>query len=184
MRLPNVKFAPTGLPTISEMVGMAAQAPGDRVECLSSRYVLNPLRLWDCDRPVNASAAYLFTTVERARDMRQPPVYVLNHSQHNFRQRSTQADLEQIEDWTDRAAKRMYEGAGLGPEDVDIFKPYDGYAPMTQFFLEAFQWHGVERGDAFAFYAGDIRAEGPHPLCSSGGNLGNGAPGRPCTPTA
>jgi hypothetical protein len=35
--------------------------------------------LWDCDRPVNASAAYLFTTAERARDMRQSPVYVLNH---------------------------------------------------------------------------------------------------------
>ena len=140
----------------------------------SSRYVLNPLRLWDCDRPVNASTAYLFTTAERAGDMRQKPVYVLNHSQHNFKQRSTQADLDEIEDWTDRAARRMYEGAGLGPSDVDIFNPYDGYAPMAQFFLEAFQWHSVKRGDAFAFYAGDIRVEGPHPLCSSGGNLGNG----------
>jgi hypothetical protein len=29
----------------------------------------------------------------------------------------------------------MYEGAGLGPEDVDLSNPYDGYAPMTQFFL-------------------------------------------------
>ena len=77
-------------------------------------------------------------------------------------------------DWTGRAARRMYEGAGLGPEDVDIFNPYDGYAPMAQFFLEAFQWHGVKRGDAFAFYAGDIRVEGPHPFSSSGGNLGNG----------
>src|SRR5438128_2307075 len=141
---------------------------------LNSRYVLNPLRLWDCDRPVNASAAYLFTTAERARDMKQPPVYVLNHSQHNFRKRTTQEDLDEIEDWTDRAARRMYEGAGLGPNDVDIFNPYDGYAPMAQFFLEAFQWHGVKRGDAFAFYAGDIRVEGPHPFCSSGGNLGNG----------
>src|ERR1700721_2098483 len=31
MGLTNVKFAPTGLPTISEMVGMAAQAVGDGV---------------------------------------------------------------------------------------------------------------------------------------------------------
>ena len=31
-------------------------------EYLNSRYILNPLRLWDCDRPVNASTAYLFTT--------------------------------------------------------------------------------------------------------------------------
>jgi hypothetical protein len=106
--------------------------------------------------------------------MRQRPVYVLNHSQHNFRQRTIQEDLDEIEDWTDRAARRMYEGAGLGPNDVDIFNPYDGYAPMAQFFLEAFQWHGVKRGDAFAFYARDIRVEGPHPFCSSGGNLGNG----------
>ena len=141
---------------------------------VTSRYILNPLRIWDCDRPVNASAAYLFTTAERARDMKQPPIYVLNHSQHNFRQRTTQPDLDEIEEWTDRAARRMYEGAGLGPQDVDIFNPYDGYATMSQFFLEAFQWHGVKRGDAFAFYAGDIRVEGPHPFCSSGGNLGNG----------
>ena len=44
---------------------------------------------------------------------------------------------------------------------------------MAQFFLEAFQWHGVKRGDAFAFYADD-RVEGPHPFCSSGDKLGNG----------
>jgi hypothetical protein len=30
----------------------------------------------------------------------------------------------------------MYEDAGLGPKDVDIFNPYDGYAPMAQFFLD------------------------------------------------
>jgi Thiolase C-terminal domain-like len=113
--------------------------------------------------------------------MKQSPVYVLDHSQHNFRKRSTQEDLD---DWTDRAAKRMYEGAGLRPEDVEIFNSYDGYAPMAQFFLEAFQWHGVKRGDAFAFYARDIRVEGPHPSSSSGGNLGTGAAVPPCTPTA
>jgi acetyl-CoA acetyltransferase len=270
MGLKNVKFAPTKVPTIGEMVGMASQAVGDGVctTCLviypcgnlegryrrggenaedyakgarqwtvpwgnhggndfintfphnqyclkygghhddlapfvinqqkngmltpwgfnathgiepitvedykSSRFILNPLRIWDCDRPVQASTAYLFTTSDRAKDMRQKPVYVLNHSQHNFKQPSTQADLDVIEMWTDRAAKRMYEGAGLGPKDVDIFNPYDGYSVMTQFYLEAFQWHGVKRGDAFAFYAGDISVHGPHPFSSSGGNLGTG----------
>jgi hypothetical protein len=82
--------------------------------------------------------------------------------------------LDEIEDWTDRAARRMYEGAGLAPKDVDIFNPYNDYAPMAQLLLEGFQWHGVKRGDASAFYAGDMRVEGPRPFCSSGGNLGNG----------
>jgi hypothetical protein len=68
----------------------------------------------------------------------------------------------------------MYEGAGMGPRDVDIFNPYDGYSVMTQFYLEAFQWHGVKRGEAMAFYAGDISVKGPHPFSSGGGNLGNG----------
>jgi hypothetical protein len=68
----------------------------------------------------------------------------------------------------------MYEGAGFGPKDVDIFNPYDVHAPMAQCFLEAFRWHGVKRGDAFAFCAGDIRVEGPHPFCLSGGNLVSG----------
>src|ERR1700748_2557671 len=83
-------------------------------------------------------------------------------------------------DWSDRAARRMYEGAGLGPNAVDIFNPYDGCAPHSlacgggKGGGEGFQWHGVKRGDAFAFYAGDIRVEGLHPFCSSGGNLGTG----------
>mgnify|MGYP003325412843 CR=1 FL=1 len=82
--------------------------------------------------------------------------------------------MDEIELWTDIAAKSMYEGSGLTAGEVDIFNPYDGYSIMAQFFLEGFQWHGVKRGDAFSFYADDIRVEGPHPLCSSGGNLGNG----------
>ena len=49
------------------------------------------------------------------------------------------------------------------------------------FSLEAFQWHGVKCGNAFA---GNIRVEGPHPFSSSGGNLGNKPPVRPCKPTA
>jgi len=78
----------------------------------------------------------------------------------------------------------MYEGAGLGPEDVDIFNPYDGYAPMTQFFLEAFQWHGVKRGDAFAFYAAISRSRDRTRCARAAAIWGTGGRGRRCTPTA
>jgi hypothetical protein len=77
----------------------------------------------------------------------------------------------------------MYEGAGLGPEDVDIFNPYDGYAPSLTL-PRSRGWERWGRGLPVApasnagmpspFYAGDIRVEGPHPFSSSGGNLGNG----------
>jgi len=70
----------------------------------------------------------------------------------------------------------MYEGAGLGPKDVDVFNPYDGYAApsLTLPRLRGREGWGRGRGGAFAFYAGDIKVEGPHPFSSSGGNLGTG----------
>ncbi len=272
MGLTNVKFAPTGVPTISEMVGMAAQAVGDGVcsTCLviyptgnlegryrrggenaddyargarqwtapwgnhggndfinifphgqyclkyggkhddlapfvvnqhrnglltpwgynashnvpqltiddyvNSRYVLNPLRLWDCDRPVNASAAYLFTTAERARDMKQPPVYVLNHSPAQFQEahHTGRSGRDRGLDRPRRPAK-CTRVPGLGrTTSISSIRTTAMRRWRTDSFLEAFQWHGVKRGDAFQFYAGDIRVEGLHPFCSSGGNLGTG----------
>ncbi len=141
----------------------------------TSRYILKPLRIWDCDRPVHAVSAFLFTTAERARDMKQKPVYVLNHNQGGPEgPRSTNMVLDDVEAWAARAARMAYEGSGLSPKDVDIFNPYDGYSSMTLFILEGFQWHGVKKGEAHEFFKGDIRVEGPHPFCSGGGNLGNG----------
>ena len=115
--------------------------------------------------------------------MKQPPIYVLNHSQHNFRQRSTQADLNEIEEWTDRAARRMYEGAGLSLQDVDIFNPYDGYSIMAQFFLEAFQWHG-EAWRGLRVLCGRYPREGSHPSAPAGAIWGTGVPAPLCTPIA
>ena len=49
-------------------------------EYLESRWVAEPANLYDNDIPIHTAAAFLFTTADRARDMRQPPVYVLGHA--------------------------------------------------------------------------------------------------------
>ena len=141
---------------------------------LNARPVAWPVTILDSDRPVNHAAAFLFTSGERARDMKQKPVYVLSHAQITRPGRSTMSTLEDHEAWTDSLAKMLYDGAGIGPEDLDVFNPYDGFSVFTQTYLEGFKWHGVKRGEAFDFYAGDITVEGPHPFNSSGGNLGCG----------
>ncbi len=43
---------------------------------LASRYVSKPLRILDCDYPVDSGSAVIFTTEERARDLDQPVVLV------------------------------------------------------------------------------------------------------------
>jgi acetyl-CoA acetyltransferase len=142
---------------------------------VNSRPIIYPLRLWDCDRPVNAVGAFVFASAERAKDMRHKPVYVLNHNQGSGgAARSTQEVLEDTEEAKARVARMVYEGSGLSPRDVDIFNPYDGYSTFMPTTLEAFEWHGVKKGDAADFLKGDISVEGPHPFCSGGGNLGNG----------
>ena len=140
---------------------------------VTSRYILKPLRIWDCDRPVNAVTAYLFTSADRARSMRQKPVYVLNHSQGQAQERSTHATLDEVEAWSTRMAKRVLDGAGLAAGEVDVLNTYDGYSTMAQFFLEGFGYKGIKHGETYDFYK-DVRIEGPHPFASGGGNLGNG----------
>jgi|TARA_B110000116_G_C16796583_1_gene567177 acetyl-CoA acetyltransferase len=141
---------------------------------LNGRVVEEPLVVYDCDRPVMACAAFIFTTAEKAKKLRQKPVYVLNHAQNSVRGRSSMATLDEHQEAVSSLARKMEEGSGVNIKDVDIFNPYDGYATFTQQFLEGFQWHGVGRGEAHDFYADDIRVEGPHPFLSSGGNLGTG----------
>lgn len=145
-----------------------------REDYLNGRLVEEPLVVYDCDRPVNTCAAFIFTTAERARDLRQKPVYVLNHVENSVRGRSTMSTLDEQQEASAFLARKMWEGSGLGPTDIDIFNPYDGYLTFTQQFLEGFRWHGVGLGEAHDFYAGDIRVEGPHPFMSSGGNNGTG----------
>jgi hypothetical protein len=141
---------------------------------LNARFIEEPLVIHDCDRPVNTCAAFIFTTAERAKDLRQKPVYVLNHAQNAGKGRSSMATLEEHQAAVASLARKMQEGSGLSIKDVDIFNPYDGYLTFTQQFLEGFQWHGVKWGEAHDFYADDIRVEGPHPFLSSGGNNGTG----------
>jgi hypothetical protein len=68
----------------------------------------------------------------------------------------------------------MYDGVGLGPDDSIYANLTTAMPRWRSSFCRASSGHGVKRGDAFAFYASGIRVEGPHPFCSSGGNLGTG----------
>ena len=116
------------------------------------------------------------SSAERARDCRQKPVYILSHNQGAWigAARSSHVTMKEYQETKGMIAKMVYEGSGLRPQDIDIFNPYDGFSPFLPFSLEAFGWHGVGEGDTVDFVKGDISIEGPHPLFSSGGNLGSG----------
>jgi acetyl-CoA acetyltransferase len=141
---------------------------------LAARWVAKPANLFDCDLPIQIAVAYLFTTPERARDMKQPPVYILNHASDRTNVRSSVQTLEECEAAGDSTGRKLYEGAGITARDLSFENMYDGYTLFHQFHLEGLRYAGVQRGEALDFYQTDISIEGPNPASPSGGNAGSG----------
>jgi len=140
----------------------------------AARWIAKPANLFDNDLPIMVAAAYLFTTAERAKDMRQKPVYLLNHASSRTTPRSLTPTLDEVEEDTARTARKLYEGAGITAADLSFENMYDGFAQFHQFHLEGLGYRGIKFGEALDFYQTDISIEGPNPVLPSGGNIGSG----------
>ena len=141
---------------------------------LNARWIAKPASLFDNDIPIMVSGAYLFTTAERAKDMKQKPVYILNHASSRGAQRSILPTLDEVEAETAETGRKIYEGAGITAADLSFENMYDGFSLFHQFHLEGLRFRGMQNGDALDFYQTDISIEGPNPVLPSGGNIGSG----------
>lgn len=139
-----------------------------------ARWIAKPANLFDNDIPIMVAAAYLFATAERAQDMKQKPVYILNHASSNATPRSLTPTLDEVEAETARTGRKIYEGAGITAADLSFENMYDGFTQFHQFHLEGLGFRGIKFGEALDFYQTDISIEGPNPVSPSGGNIGSG----------
>ncbi|HEY2331396.1 MAG TPA: hypothetical protein VGH94_05720 [Acidimicrobiales bacterium] len=140
---------------------------------LASRYVAEPLRLFDCDMPVDVCGAVVVTSAERAKDLRHAPVYVSAVTTGT----GPKPDMIFWHDYDEMAfswsAKRLWRNAGLGPSDMDFAMVYDGFAPLVLYGLEAYGLVG--KGEAGGFLGdGHHLAGGRLPLNPHGGNNSEG----------
>ena len=142
---------------------------------VNSRLIAYPMCVFDNDMPVDGVQAVIMTTEDRAKDTPHPGGYISGIAaipMHRSRGGVTDS-LEGLEEMNDWQAKNLYESAGLKPEDVDLKHVYDGFSPMVWMWLEAFGF--APRGEAHLWCQPEnIALEGPHPLNTAGGNLGNG----------
>ena len=141
---------------------------------LAARWIAKPANLYDNDIPIHAASAYLFTTADRAKDMKQKPAYVLNHASDRSWQRGLVQTLEEAEEACASMGKKLLEGAGIQASDLTFENMYDGFSLFHVFHLEGLGFGGVKRGEGLDFFADDISIEGPHPVSPSGGNIGSG----------
>ena len=150
---------------------------------INSRWICEPANLLDNDMPIHTAGAYLITTAERAKDLKQTPVYVLGHAgagevqgdvYTGVRSRGIIETLEEAERSAAATGRRVYEAAGVTAADVQFENAYDGFSLFHVFHLEGFGFAGVKQGEALDFFQTDISIHGPNPVSPSGGNIGGG----------
>lgn len=143
----------------------------------NARMVSDPLCLFDYTQENDGAAAVITTSAERARDLRKPPAYVVA-SAHGGAGRWGQSItwMGMPDDYFASSghrpiAKRVYEQAGVGPEDIDVALLYDHFTPMVLMQLEDYGFCGIGEGGKFV-EDGNIRWKtGSIPVNTHGGNL-------------
>jgi acetyl-CoA acetyltransferase len=142
----------------------------------ASRWIVEPvLRLLDCCQENAGAAAAVVTTLERARDARQPPVRIAAAAQ------SIPREVEVISNYyhddlsvmpeAAGVARRLWAQSGLAPRDLGVALLYDAFTPNVLKQLEAFGFCG--HGEAKDFVAdGHCELTGSIPTNTHGGHAG------------
>ena len=154
------------------------QRPLSMQDYLTSRIIAEPLRLYDCCQENDGACALIVTTLERAQDLKTQPVRILAAAQGGapgWGDGALGSHNMPIDEYGKgngaQLAQRLYERAGLAPEDIDCLQIYDHFTGCVLMTLENFGICG--RGEAGPFVAeGNIRwPDGRFPMNTSGGHL-------------
>jgi len=145
-------------------------------EVLNSRMISTPLRLLECCVISDGGGAVVVTSAERARDLRQRPVYVLGWGEAL----SHGTVMNQMSDFTKTAASvsgdRAFKMAGVKPEDIDVAQIYDSFTITAMLNLEGLGF--CPRGESGHFVSGQQTAPGGDlPMNTDGGGLSSNHPG-------
>jgi acetyl-CoA acetyltransferase len=135
---------------------------------LAAPYISKPLRLLDCDYPCDSGSAVIFTTEERARDLRQRPVFVEATALAAHHNMSFETLPDMVRTSPAQCAELLWSRTDLRPDDVDCAQLYDGFSIITFQWLEALGF--CEPGSAGPFVAsGGTRLGGALPTNTDGG---------------
>ncbi len=141
---------------------------------MNSPIIATPLRLYDCDVPIDGATAIVLSRIDVARQLRNPPIRIeAIGCSMQYRNSWTQLDALATQAQP-KVAQMMWSRTDFKPQDVDVAELYDGFSFHTINWLENF-------GFCRCFEAGDfiadgrrIALEGELPLNTSGGALSAG----------
>jgi acetyl-CoA acetyltransferase len=138
-------------------------------DVLESRPIAWPFNLLDCCLVTDAGGAYVMTTVERARSLKQTPAIVLGVGEGH-----DHAMISQMPSYTSFAARhsgqRAFDMAGVSRDDVKLAMIYDSFTYTVLLSLEELGFCG--KGEGGAFVSNQRTAPGgAFPMNTNGGGL-------------
>ncbi|ADI01888.1 MAG TPA: thiolase family protein [Syntrophothermus lipocalidus] len=143
-------------------------------EVLSSPVIVSPLHLFEIVRPCSGASAVVVSAAEVAKDMPQPPVYILGTGEF-----CTHNSIAQVPDITvtpiKYSAETAYREAGVSPSDVDFVSVYDCYTITVLLTLEDAGFCPKGEGGPFVETT-DLTYKGKLPCNTHGGQLSWGQP--------
>ncbi len=144
--------------------------PVTRAEYHASRFICEPLHIFDYCLINDGGVALIVTTAERARALAKPPVYI-----RGFAQASALSDVNMPPEdfWhapLSRVAREVYPMADVAREDLSALMIYDNFSPTVLFALEGLGF--CNQGEGGPFVAeGNLRLGAKYPTNTSGGHL-------------
>jgi acetyl-CoA acetyltransferase len=141
-------------------------------DVLNSRWIVKPLHLLDCCVETDNATALIVTSAERARDLRQRPIYIMGVAGRVSKPRTdfhfAYGPVSRVAGYYARDI--VFGMAGIGPEDVDVTGSYDAFTFTTLLQLEEYGFCKKGEGGAYVS-SGIIELGGKRPNNTSGGHL-------------
>jgi acetyl-CoA acetyltransferase len=144
-----------------------------------SRPIAEPIRLFDCSLENDGATAVLVTSLERARDLRQPPVPVLAQVQYGAPIHTELADFfthtaafGERQSGAVVAGRRLFDAAGLTPADVDVAMIVEPFSVAVPLALEQYGFCAMGEGGPFIESGATTWPDGGLPVNTHGGSNG------------
>ena len=134
----------------------------------NSRWIVEPFHLFDCCMVNNGAIAIITTSAERARDLKQPPAYILGMGEGfpgNPRRRGFE---NEVNTGAQIAKETAYPMAGIEAKDIDAVQTYDNYTYTSIVTLEDYGFCAKGEGGPFVS-DGKIEPGGSLPINTYGG---------------
>ncbi len=146
-------------------------------DVLASPMIADPLHRFDCSITTDGGGALVVTSLDRARDLRWPPIVLLGSGQ-GF----THEHLVSAPSYTSFGAAasgdRAFAQAGVRRQDIDVALLYDNFTIAVISQLEDLGFCGRGEGGPLVS-SGAIALGGALPVNPHGGLLSEAHPGRP-----